>query len=193
MILRPPRSTRTDTLFPYTTLFRSIATATIRTRGDVSVSVTKGLHVANSSFEDRLIANTGASNLIDCHFTDLVLAGHPLFNATLDEGTSFTNVYRPDGVALALTFATGAKVAIKNCTGVPDRLPALSVMGDAAVTGGVDVTAGFQALATVGSTPSGHVIFTKAGDGTLGSNDKQIAIPPLAQSDRKSTRLNSSH
>src|SRR3546814_19498957 len=26
MILRPPRSTRTDTLFPYTTLFRSLAT-----------------------------------------------------------------------------------------------------------------------------------------------------------------------
>src|SRR3546814_14058547 len=25
LILRPPRSTRTDTLFPYTTLFRSIA------------------------------------------------------------------------------------------------------------------------------------------------------------------------
>src|SRR3546814_9934587 len=27
MILRPPRSTRTDTLFPYTTLFRSVLTA----------------------------------------------------------------------------------------------------------------------------------------------------------------------
>src|SRR3546814_10351001 len=27
MIRRPPRSTRTDTLFPYTTLFRSIVTA----------------------------------------------------------------------------------------------------------------------------------------------------------------------
>src|SRR3546814_12603284 len=27
MIRRPPRSTRTDTLFPYTTLFRSFATA----------------------------------------------------------------------------------------------------------------------------------------------------------------------
>src|SRR3546814_17877786 len=27
MILRPPRSTRTDTLFPYTTLFRSSAIA----------------------------------------------------------------------------------------------------------------------------------------------------------------------
>src|SRR3546814_21007956 len=28
MIRRPPRSTRTDTLFPYTTLFRSCPTAT---------------------------------------------------------------------------------------------------------------------------------------------------------------------
>src|SRR3546814_3267536 len=30
MIRRPPRSTRTDTLFPYTTLFRSIAVANPR-------------------------------------------------------------------------------------------------------------------------------------------------------------------
>src|SRR3546814_7472027 len=29
MILRPPRSTRTDTLFPYTTLFRSVLIAAI--------------------------------------------------------------------------------------------------------------------------------------------------------------------
>src|SRR3546814_15408674 len=28
MIRRPPRSTRTDTLFPYTTLFRSVGSAT---------------------------------------------------------------------------------------------------------------------------------------------------------------------
>src|SRR3546814_14279280 len=30
MIRRPPRSTRTDTLFPYTTLFRSIVAAVLR-------------------------------------------------------------------------------------------------------------------------------------------------------------------
>src|SRR3546814_5532364 len=30
MIRRPPRSTRTDTLFPYTTLFRSIARACVQ-------------------------------------------------------------------------------------------------------------------------------------------------------------------
>src|SRR3546814_16787274 len=32
MIRRPPRSTRTDTLFPYTTLFRSHSCADIRAR-----------------------------------------------------------------------------------------------------------------------------------------------------------------
>src|SRR3546814_11978968 len=31
MIRRPPRSTRTDTLFPYTTLFRSMRCASVRT------------------------------------------------------------------------------------------------------------------------------------------------------------------
>src|SRR3546814_9210677 len=32
MILRPPRSTRTDTLFPYTTLFRSVPMVAARIR-----------------------------------------------------------------------------------------------------------------------------------------------------------------
>src|SRR3546814_4926832 len=32
MIRRPPRSTRTDTLFPYTTLFRSVGSRTDRNR-----------------------------------------------------------------------------------------------------------------------------------------------------------------
>src|SRR3546814_20513370 len=34
MIRRPPRSTRTDTLFPYTTLFRSSATGIRQLRGE---------------------------------------------------------------------------------------------------------------------------------------------------------------
>src|SRR3546814_6445244 len=33
MIRRPPRSTRTDTLFPYTTLFRSSGADRVRARG----------------------------------------------------------------------------------------------------------------------------------------------------------------
>src|SRR3546814_13725630 len=35
MIRRPPRSTRTDTLFPYTTLFRSQAVRAVRSGGSV--------------------------------------------------------------------------------------------------------------------------------------------------------------
>src|SRR3546814_9095999 len=35
MIRRPPRSTRTDTLFPYTTLFRSLSHAVRADQGDV--------------------------------------------------------------------------------------------------------------------------------------------------------------
>src|SRR3546814_8472056 len=36
MLRRPPRSTRTDTLFPYTTLFRSCHRRTRRDRGDAA-------------------------------------------------------------------------------------------------------------------------------------------------------------
>src|SRR3546814_1909103 len=37
MIRRPPRSTRTDTLFPYTTLFRSLPTQTYRSEHQIDM------------------------------------------------------------------------------------------------------------------------------------------------------------
>src|SRR3546814_4793045 len=39
MIRRPPRSTRTDTLFPYTTLFRSPSTIVTSPSGDASATI----------------------------------------------------------------------------------------------------------------------------------------------------------
>src|SRR3546814_13456413 len=42
MIRRPPRSTRTDTLFPYTTLFRSAGEATLRLFGDLPLRAVRG-------------------------------------------------------------------------------------------------------------------------------------------------------
>src|SRR3546814_2314575 len=43
MIRRPPRSTRTDTLFPYTTLFRSPLIGLPRTEGDCTrLAITTG-------------------------------------------------------------------------------------------------------------------------------------------------------
>src|SRR3546814_14406565 len=52
MIRRPPRSTRTDTLFPYTTLFRS--------NGDVVHRVVLQAHLANPACpRAQLSASTG--------------------------------------------------------------------------------------------------------------------------------------
>src|SRR3546814_3979294 len=39
MIRRPPRSTRTDTLFPYTTLFRSLARPAVRQAADAHARI----------------------------------------------------------------------------------------------------------------------------------------------------------
>src|SRR3546814_2911170 len=47
MIRRPPRSTRTDTLFPYTTLFRSFASAPVQVGGE-PLSVQSGVLVNKS-------------------------------------------------------------------------------------------------------------------------------------------------
>src|SRR3546814_12560437 len=58
MIRRPPRSTRTDTLFPYTTLFRSVARRDtldafrfLMSAGNVPL-VVAGLDVARQIFAD---------------------------------------------------------------------------------------------------------------------------------------------
>src|SRR3546814_353144 len=49
MIRRPPRSTRTDTLFPYTTLFRSTRTRPIRTTGSEPACADIGASVRPST------------------------------------------------------------------------------------------------------------------------------------------------
>src|SRR3546814_13063336 len=59
MIRRPPRSTRTDTLFPYTTLFRSIEHLVQAARNGKDVTVVVELRArfdeeANLGFADRL-------------------------------------------------------------------------------------------------------------------------------------------
>src|SRR3546814_5189265 len=52
MIRRPPRSTRTDTLFPYTTLFRSVTSAPpVRARARAWLGVSGGGAVTGRSEE----------------------------------------------------------------------------------------------------------------------------------------------
>src|SRR3546814_8045020 len=59
MIRRPPRSTRTDTLFPYTTLFRSIVYARLGMKRSVLLSL---VLMAISNFSFAGLAMAGHSN-----------------------------------------------------------------------------------------------------------------------------------
>src|SRR3546814_6319323 len=57
MIRRPPRSTRTDTLFPYTTLFRSIRQS-VEAEIAHARKISAGELPANAPFEDPVSTNT---------------------------------------------------------------------------------------------------------------------------------------
>src|SRR3546814_10044566 len=71
MIRRPPRSTRTDTLFPYTTLFRS----------------TDGFTLVNASLSWRPLPDT--KNLT------LMLSANNIFDVEARRHASFTKDYVP--------------------------------------------------------------------------------------------------
>src|SRR3546814_13903485 len=66
MVRRPPRSTRTDTLFPYTTLFRSLlapgdsAMVTVRVRVPGRVCPTRNTAMVTGNFHDKVPANNRA-------------------------------------------------------------------------------------------------------------------------------------
>src|SRR3546814_9658192 len=55
MIRRPPRSTRTDTLFPYTTLFRSIQLRLSRPDSPMPVKAVKGMVI---QILENLVSNS---------------------------------------------------------------------------------------------------------------------------------------
>src|SRR3546814_10344131 len=59
MIRRPPRSTRTDTLFPYTTLFRSLVESGKIAAKNFETLGQEGVAFARKSFEDTTAALKG--------------------------------------------------------------------------------------------------------------------------------------
>src|SRR3546814_2135392 len=61
MIRRPPRSTRTDTLFPYTTLFRSITEPTQQTGSSGGILGHCLFHLAAGRF-DRCLGTGSSTN-----------------------------------------------------------------------------------------------------------------------------------
>src|SRR3546814_5017605 len=74
MIRRPPRSTRTDTLFPYTTLFRSwvevVSTTPARLFGDIIADATKG-RIAVRELHQPVVTNQALANRSEEHTSEL--------------------------------------------------------------------------------------------------------------------------
>src|SRR3546814_16816672 len=70
MIRRPPRSTRTDTLFPYTTLFRSLV-------GRAQHAEHVALALADPLVENDSGADGPAAHLVGVRGEDLDLPGRP--------------------------------------------------------------------------------------------------------------------
>src|SRR3546814_3682322 len=66
MILRPPSTTRTDTLFPYPTLFRSAVDAVLAGEPELAVAVVgRGVEVGVAALAGQGIALDGMSLRID--------------------------------------------------------------------------------------------------------------------------------
>src|SRR3546814_3531499 len=75
MIRRPPRSTRTDTLFPYTTLFRSLSQAEEKTLFSHLSDASKGAQIALRS-EDFTAAMAAMARLrqpVDAFFDEVTV------------------------------------------------------------------------------------------------------------------------
>src|SRR3546814_11771240 len=68
MIRRPPRSTRTDTLFPYTTLFRSNLPG-----GDVGLALGAGYRGFSLDAESRRHIGASTVNLLNIDHTEIVV------------------------------------------------------------------------------------------------------------------------
>src|SRR3546814_1552985 len=94
MIRRPPRSTRTDTLFPYTTLFRS------------AVFLQEGMMVTVQSYEEEPISAT----LPDSVIMEVVEADPVV------KGQTATSSYKP------ATLANGVRVMVPPHIGIGDRV-----------------------------------------------------------------------
>src|SRR3546814_13133690 len=99
MILRPPRSTRTDTLFPYTTLFRS-ATKTLCTafaevfhsfRTEFSPEPAHKVHAQGGNYITKVLYTT-STDVIASQGEKVALFSVSRFN----DPRSFVATVRPD-------------------------------------------------------------------------------------------------
>src|SRR3546814_5877628 len=143
MIRRPPRSTRTDTLFPYPTLFRSLLDGprgserrgrTARSRGLTTESERRGAMTATTTM---MAAPPNRAALIAGHIpSGLVIAFLLLDGGTKLSAPQFAIQYSPPGLGWRLDVATMRTLGVLLLT--PTMLyvwPRTAVLGAILVTG----------------------------------------------------------
>src|SRR3546814_2370068 len=106
MIRRPPRSTRTDTLFPYTTLFRSDDFSELGLTAKAKMSETV-LKVGTMQFKNVAVANSD-SRLLPALMQGANLVSKEIDGLTLDVGYANRNNLRAssDNQVLSLNGAS---------------------------------------------------------------------------------------
>src|SRR3546814_1370423 len=170
---RPPSSTRTDTLFPYTTLFRSLDLGTTDVAGALVA------HSNGGAIEQGGALFVGGTTELDAGTGDVTLA---------NAGNDFGGAVDVTGGAISLrdmntltvaSLANGANQAVTLVAG-----GALNLGGTAIDTGTANLALQSGALLTTTASLGGANVSLQ-GDGgiALGAD----------VTDRKSTRLNSSH
>src|SRR3546814_9030795 len=191
MLRRPPRSTRTDTLFPYTTLFRSLARQAQQAReAGVFFQISARRETADASAQSTPGQGSpadGAMGMAEREARRLELdrerdqnyQGRKLdfLNQRVDG-----EVYNPhplqDPVSPYQVMA-GTAIPASLVTGINSDLPGRVI---AQVTGNVY------------DTPTGRYLLIPQGARLIGKYDSVIAFgQSRALVDRKSTRLTSSH
>src|SRR3546814_1976676 len=128
MIRRPPRSTRTDTLFPYTTLFRS-------TRG-------KGIELEVRYVVNDWLSLIGNSAWQDVINTNIPAGGQFAFFNPADSGIAPENSF--GGTVSGLIDGRNKR------SGIPDRVSSLT-----AIVKPADALEVFATVTDVASMPSG--------------------------------------
>src|SRR3546814_3474567 len=81
MIRRPPRSTRTDTLFPYTTLFRSNSFERFGLRSNADFNVTENFTVGETLYAWATATNPTVTNTYPFRSAPVV----PLYDTSRSE------------------------------------------------------------------------------------------------------------
>src|SRR3546814_7276544 len=177
MIRRPPRSTRTDTLFPYTTLFRSAVAASKKLllwkllAGDrapvlpvpMMNIINGGAHADNNvDLQEFMVLPVGFDS-----FSDALRAGTEIFHA-------LKSVLKGHGLSTAVGDEGGFAPDLRSNAEALDTI--LEAINKAGYSPGEDIMLGLDAAASE---------FYENGKYNLVGEGKRL--------DRKSTRLNSSH